>query len=113
MRLDGFSEPVPDILLLRRRERGYRDRHPTPEDVFLLVQVADTSLRYDRAVKVPLYARHGVPEVWIVNIRGQAVEVYRDPSPGGYRDARTLKRGETLQVLALPDVTLRVDEILG
>lgn len=113
LRLDGFSEPVPDILLLQRRPGGYRDRHPTPDDVLLLVEVADTTLRYDRNVKAPLYASHGVPEVWLVNIRGQVVEVYRDPSPEGYRDVQRYGRGSTLHVQALPDVTLTVDEILG
>jgi Uma2 family endonuclease len=75
--------------------------------------VAETSADYDRQVKVPLYARHGVAEAWLVDLAAGAVEVYRGPGAGSYGEVRTLGRGETLSPLAFPELTLTVDEILG
>jgi Uma2 family endonuclease len=77
--LDAFNEPQPDLMLLRPREDRYRQSHPTAADVLLLVEVAESSLAYDRGTKLPLYARHGIPEVWIVDLAGRAVEVHAAP----------------------------------
>jgi Uma2 family endonuclease len=84
LRLDEFNEPEPDVVLLRPRADDYRTSHPTASDVLLLVEVSDTSLSYDRSVKVPLYAKFGIPEVWIVDIAGATIEVYRAPKNGDY-----------------------------
>jgi Uma2 family endonuclease len=111
--LDRHSEPLPDLMLLRPRPDFYGTAHPTPADAFLVVEVADTSLDRDRGRKLPLYARAGVPEVWIVNRQADAVEVFRDPSGGDYRERRQFERGQTLAPLAFPDLALRVDDILG
>jgi len=111
--LSERSEPQPDLTLLLSREDFYRQRHPRPEDVFLLVEVADTSLAYDRMVKVPLYARARVPEVWIVDLVGQLVHVYREPSAGEYRDVRSVGPGEHVSPSAFPDVELEVSEWVG
>ena len=91
LRLDTFNEPEPDLMLLRPRADDYRASHPTAVDVLILIEVSDTSLPYDRGTKLALYARFGVPEVWIVDIFGAAVEVYRQPKEGGYssRERRT------------------------
>jgi Uma2 family endonuclease len=113
LRLSDYSEPVPDIMLLRPRSDFYRSGHPTPADVILLVEVSDTTLRYDRGVKLPLYAREGVPEVWIVEIGPDQLTVHRDPSPTGYRNSQVLRRGERISLSAFPDVNLAVDDILG
>ncbi|OGU03181.1 MAG: hypothetical protein A2085_00335 [Gemmatimonadetes bacterium GWC2_71_10] len=78
-----------------------------------LIGVADTSLEYDRGTKVPLYARSGIAEVWLVNVTGDVVEIFREPRGGRYSDVRTARRGETLTPLALPQVGLGVDDILG
>ena len=78
-----------------------------------LIGVADTSLEYDRGTKVPLYARSGIAEVWLVDLAGSAVEVFRAPRNGRYTDVRTARRGETLTPLALPQVGMGVDDILG
>jgi Uma2 family endonuclease len=83
------------------------------EDVLLLVEVSNFSLRFDRQTKVPLYARHGVGEVWIVDLAGEAVEVYREPSPGGYGLVEQRRRGETVSPAAFPDLEIAVAEILG
>jgi Uma2 family endonuclease len=113
LRLSDFSEPQPDLLLLKPRADNYRSEHPTPADVLLLVEVADSSLRYDRGVKLPLYARHGVPEVWIVNIGEGVVEVYRDLKEEAYRATTRAARGEVLEPAALPGLRIPVTEVLG
>jgi Uma2 family endonuclease len=107
------SEPVPDVMLLHRRADFYRNHHPTAAESFLVIEVADTSLRFDRNVKIPLYARQGVPEAWIVDLRGDAVLTYGEPSEHGYRVVETKRRGESITIAALPDLTIQVDEILG
>jgi Uma2 family endonuclease len=111
--LDRHSEPQPDLMLLKPRPDFYGTAHPTPEDALLLVEVADTSLERDRGRKLPLYARTGVPEVWIVNRQADAVEVFRRPAPGGYGERRLFSRGQTLASVAFPDLELSVDAILG
>ncbi len=112
IRLDDFSEPEPDIALLRPRDDFYAAAHPGANDVLLLIEVSDTSARFDRSVKLPLYASHGIREVWIVDVAGRAVEVCRDPRGRGYRD-RSLLAGGEISPLAFPDLVLRVDAILG
>lgn len=113
LRLGDRSETQPDILLLRPRDDYYASAHPTADDVFLLIEVADRSLRHDRSVKVPLYARHGIREVWLVDLVSDAVEVHRKPAPDGYSDSQRFARGATLAPEALPDLSLTVDAILG
>jgi Uma2 family endonuclease len=111
--VDRHSEPQPDLMLVARREDFYRTAHPTPEDALLVVEVANTSLGHDRRRKLPLYARTGVPEVWIVNRRADAVDVFREPSSDGYRDQFHRGRGEHVAPSAFPDLRLSVDELLG
>jgi Uma2 family endonuclease len=111
--LDPHSEPEPDVALVRRRAGGYGTRHPSPEDVLLLVEVADTSVLYDRRQKVPLYARAGIAEVWLVSLPDQTLTVYRDPARADYQSVLELRRGERVAPLAFPDRELAVDQILG
>jgi len=113
VRLSDFSEPEPDVALLRPRPDLYRARKPRAEDVLLLVEVADTSLDYDRRTKLPRYAAAGIPEVWIVNLVDQRVEVYRDPRPDGYATHTVHARGDSLAPASLPEVAIAVGEILG
>ncbi|MPZ13025.1 MAG: Uma2 family endonuclease [Chloroflexi bacterium] len=112
LRLSNVSEPVPDVMLLRPRPDFYVE-HPTPSDVLLLVEVSDTSLAYDRGRKLPLYAREGVPEVWLVEIGPGTISVHREPSPAGYCISETRGRGEPLAPSAFPDAVFNVDDILG
>jgi len=111
--VDRYSEPQPDIMLLRPRADFYGTAHPTPADALLLVEVADTSLRHDRVRKLPLYARREVSEVWIVNRRAEAVEVFRDPIRGRYRVEEQRRRGQTVTPAAFPDLVIAVSDILG
>ncbi|MCO6416982.1 Uma2 family endonuclease [Siccirubricoccus sp. KC 17139] len=113
LRLSEFSEPEPDLLLLKPRADRYRSEHPTAADVLLLIEVANTSLRYDRDVKLPLYAKHGVPEVWIVNLTEGLIEVYRDPKDEAWLTTRRVMPGETVEPAALPGLRLAVDAVLG
>jgi Uma2 family endonuclease len=113
LRLGPDSEPEPDLLLLKRRANFYRRHHPTPEDVFLLVEVADNTVDYDRSVKIPLYGRCGVPEVWLVNLPEGIIEVYRSPHFTGYAEKLILSAGQRAQVAAFPDVSLDVSELFA
>lgn len=116
IRLGNRVEPQPDVALLRPRDDLYLERHPDPGDVLLVIEVADTSAAYDRGTKLPMYARAGIPEAWLADWsdrRRPTLEVHRDRSPDGYRDVRRLGRGERVALLALPDVELAVDELLG
>jgi len=112
LRLDAHNEPMPDLMLLRPRTDDYQDRHPGAADVLLLVELSDTSLAYDRGTKVPLYARFGVPEVWIVDLRGAAVEVYRQPEGGAYAVMERLTSGPLAPAL-VPGVALDVGALVG
>jgi Uma2 family endonuclease len=113
IRLSDYSEPEPDITLLRLRADYYRTRKPRPDDVLLLIEVADSSIDYDQTTKLPRYATAGIVEVWIVNLGDDRVEVYRDPEGDGYATQKTFVRGDSVAPEALPDLVLRVDEILG
>ena len=113
VRVSERAEPEPDVMLLRRRPEPYRSAHPGPSDALLVVEVSDTTLRYDRNTKVPYYAHHGIAEVWLVNLREDVIEVYREPSGGAYLQVTQARRGETLAPLAFPDSALEVEELLG
>lgn len=112
VQLGEFSEPQPDLALLRSRADFYADAHPTVTDILLLIEVADTSVGFDRDVKVSLYARSGVPEVWLVDLTAACVDVYRQPSPEGYLEVRRLQRDQRLMPLSLPDIDLSIEQIL-
>ncbi|MGH7341541.1 MAG: Uma2 family endonuclease [Candidatus Rokuibacteriota bacterium] len=112
LRLGERSEPQPDLMLLRPRDDDYADALPTAADVLLAIEVADRSLAFDREVKLSLYARHGVPEVWLVDLASRSVGVHRDPSGEAYRESRTAGSGDRLTVEALAGLEFRVDEIL-
>jgi Uma2 family endonuclease len=111
VRLGERQEPQPDLVLLRRLQRRRRTT-PTADDVLLLIEVADSSLAYDRRTKVPMYAHAGIAEVWIVNLDHDRVEVYREPAGDRYASMTTYERDGVLSLLAFPDITIRCEEIL-
>lgn len=113
IRLADYSLPQPDIAVVQWRGDFYASGHPEAEDVLLLVEVAESSLSYDRDLKLPVYARAGIPEVWIVALLPQMVEVYRAPGEHGYTETFQLRRGDTIAALHLPGLRLPVDGILG
>ena len=107
------TEPQPDLAIRRLRAVPYKDREAFAEDVLLLIEVADTSLRYDRSTKLRLYAAAGVPEYWLVDCTTESIEVFRTPHAEGYRHVSRVAGGETVNVEAFLDVTLRVTEIFA
>jgi Uma2 family endonuclease len=111
--LNEYSEPQPDISLLRPRPDFYAQGHPTPADVLLVVEVADSSTQFDREIKLPLYTQAMLPEVWLVNLPDDAVECYSQPTNGAYQVTQTLKRGESLVSPASTNLNLDVNAILG
>jgi Uma2 family endonuclease len=113
IRLGADSEPQPDLTLLRPRPDFYARAHPGPGDVLVVIEVADTTLAFDRAVKVPLYARAGIGEVWLVDLAGDAIEVYRQPAQGRYSDVTRLGRGQRLTCEALSGLAVAIDAVLG
>jgi Uma2 family endonuclease len=113
IRLSDFSAPQPDVTVLRWRDDFYRKGTARPEDVLLLVEVARSSLDYDRRTKLPRYAAAGIGEVWIVNLVDEQIEVYRSPVRDQYTLRSIHRRGETVSPLGFPDVTIRVEEVLG
>jgi Uma2 family endonuclease len=114
VRLDAASEPEPDLALVRPRADDYAGHHPTPDDVVLLVEVADTSLGFDRDVKLPLYARAGIPEVWIVALEAGAVHVFRQSDADRYAEHTVHTGGERLTVRLLPNAApIPVDAVFG
>ena len=102
--LSRHNEPEPDLALVRRRVDGYRFAHPASEDIFLVVEVSDTTLVHDPEVKVPLYAWAGIPETWLMNLPDDRIEVYRDPAPEGYRSITLVPRDGAVTPLTFPDV---------
>ena len=110
--LDDFSEPQPDLMLLKRAPDFYEKRHPGPDDVFLLIEVSDSTLVFDHEQKLPLYGRAGIREVWIVNLPEQTVEVYREPHFQGYASSEILRPGSQAHPLAFSDVAVDVAGLL-
>jgi Uma2 family endonuclease len=113
LRLSDDSEPQPDLMLLRPTVDRYRSAHPGPGDVLLLIEVADTTLAFDRETKLPLYAKHAVVEVCILDLDAKRLEVYREPAVGGYR--RKLERQETESIapVTLPAAVLKVGAVFA
>jgi Uma2 family endonuclease len=110
---DDMSELQPDVTLLRPRADFYASAHPGADDVLLPIEVADSSLRLDRRVKIPLYARAGIVEAWLLDLTTEHVEVFRGPTGSRYREMVRLTRGARLAPLAFPDLALVVDDLLG
>ncbi len=111
-RLNDYSEPEPDVMLLRRRDDFYRSGHPAPADVLLLIEVSDSSLPFDCNQKLPRYAAAGIPEVWIVNRPDRRIESYADPAGDEYATVRHYDPGESIAPRAFPDIVLQVDQII-
>ena len=112
IRLEGNSELEPDVALLRFRADEYFAGHPGPEDTLLVVEVADTTLAYDREVKALLYAAAGLPQMLIMDLNGDCIEDLTDPGPDGYRQRVLRRRGDKIRLVALPDLEFAVADLL-
>lgn len=113
VRLGEHDEPEPDLALVHPRADFFVSGHPTAQDAFLLVEVSDTSVEYDRQVKASLYARNGIPEYWQVDVNRDHLVVYRDPTADGYATTGVLRRGETISPLAFPELRIAISDVLG
>jgi len=107
VRLDDRSEPQPDLALLKPGD--YMDRLPGPQDVLLVIEVATTSIEFDREIKLGLYARHNIPEVWLLDLNAGELGVYREPVEGRYRGQQKPMASDAVSPLLLPDVALKLD----
>ena len=113
VRLGPSSEPQPDLMLLHRESFGHGAARP--DDVLVLIEVSDTTLTYDRDVKIPLYAQAGIPEVWLIDLPNGVIWRYTDPHPNGYRLIERFNRGDTLISRPLPSVMIElvVNDLVG
>lgn len=113
VRLDRFHEPQPDIVLLRPQPDFYASHLPAPPDILLVIEIAESSLQYDRDVKVGIYARSGIPEYWLADLDARVVWRYSDPNNGVYRKSVRWERGQAMAPAALPDCTIAVADLLS
>jgi Uma2 family endonuclease len=111
LRLNRYNEPQPDLMLLRPRADYYRRSHPTAEDVLVLIEISDSTWRYDREIKVPLYARHGVREAWIVGLKARELHCFRAPHNGQYTDVIAIQTPGTIPVPTLGGVEIDLSEL--
>ena len=109
--LDDNSQPQPDLAILKPRDDFYESGLPTPADILLIIEVADSSLDYDRHVKAPLYAAVGIPEMWLFDVNQKLIEGYTQPSRSGYKQIHRYDEGDTLSIIAFPDVTFNWHEM--
>jgi Uma2 family endonuclease len=112
VRLGLFNEPEPDLVLLRPRDDFYASRHAGPEDILLIVEIAESSIEYDRDVKARLYAEFGVPEYWLADLTGDLVRRYATPEQGLYHTVEQHRRGESLAPALLPSCVIAADALL-
>jgi hypothetical protein len=112
--LEPWSEPEPDLVLLRPREDYYKTRHPEPKDVLLVVEVADATVAFDRHTKLPLYARHAIPEAWLIDLPAATLEIHREPGEAGYARVAPLGPGDlaAVPVPGIPNTTLDLTGLL-
>lgn len=112
VRLDSYNEPQPDLALLRPCGDFYSRSHPQADDVLLIVEVAETSLAYDLKIKLPLYARHGIPEVWVLDLNGHCLNLFSRPEDGAYKDSSTLTQAGPLAPLMLPQARIELEGLI-
>lgn len=112
VRLASGNEPEPDIAIAYRKSDGYVSQHPGPEDIVLLIEVADSTVGFDRRHKLPIYAMHGIPEVWLGDINARSVEVHDDPIAGGYARMRVLGMDAILTLAVFPEVEISVSDVM-
>jgi Uma2 family endonuclease len=112
VRLDDYSEPEPDVAVVHPDPSFYEDHHPTPAEVYLLIEVSDTTLKFDRETKAPVYARSGIEEYWVLDVQERRLHVYREPSANGYQSETILAEELTVSPLAFPECVIRVKDML-
>lgn len=112
IRLNDYSEPEPDVAVVRPSPNFYETHHPTPSEVFLLIEVSDTTLKFDRETKAPAYGRSGIAEYWVLDVNDRKLHVYRMPDATGYQSEAILAEALTVAPLAFPDCMITIQEML-
>ena len=112
IRLDNFSEPEPDLAIVKGNILDYAQAHPGAEDVYLVIEVADSTLKQDCEVKDKLYARSSIIEYWVIDIKNRQVQIFRDPTPTGYSSQLILTETHSVSPLAFPEISLAIASIL-
>jgi Uma2 family endonuclease len=110
--LRNYSEPQPDLAILKWRDDFYASALPTPEDILLIIEVADSTIAYDREVKMPLYDVNGIPEMWLFDVNQQIIEGYTQPSSSGYKRMQRYEQGDTLAMNAFPELNFNWEDLL-
>jgi Uma2 family endonuclease len=110
--LDNFSEPEPDLAIVKGTMFDYADRHPSPEDVYLVVEVADSTLKKDCEVKDKLYARSNITDYWVIDVKNRQVHIFRTPTPTGYDSHLILSESQAVSPLAFPSILIPISSIL-
>jgi len=113
LRVDENTVVQPDVMLLVRRDDYYVSKTPEPNNVLLLVEISDTTLLHDRNVKLPIYAHSGIPEVWIVDLQSEQIEVFTEPTSQDYVSSRIFSSGNVVSPSAFPDISMAVDDIIS
>ncbi|HEV2441757.1 MAG TPA: Uma2 family endonuclease [Steroidobacteraceae bacterium] len=113
LRLDSLSEPEPDLVLVRRRPDNYKRAHPSPADALLVVEVSESSLRFDMKRKLPLYARHGTPEVWIIDVAAPRIHFFHSPHETGFAHSSSTPQPGLVRLQTLPDVAVNLASLLS
>lgn len=109
--LKNHSEPQPDLAILKWRDDFYADALPTPNDILLVIEVADSTIAYDREIKMPLYAANAIPEMWLLDVNQQIIEEYSQPASSGYKKMQRYEQGDALSVNVFPEVIFNWEEI--
>ena len=112
LQLGDLSEPEPDFMLLRPSSDFYYENHPSSDDVLLLIEVADSSLKFDQNQKLRLYALHNIPEYWLLNVTDASLEIYRQPYDGLYAEKTTLRAGDKITLSQLNNISINIADIL-
>jgi Uma2 family endonuclease len=110
--LNDFSEPEPDLVLVAPPDERYLENHPKPKDIFLVLEIADSSLAYDREIKCPLFAQNGIIHFCLLNLQNRELEDYREPGPNGYRRKQTYSEAESFNLVAFPRISIKVKDLL-
>jgi Uma2 family endonuclease len=109
--LDDYSEPEPDIVLAKPPREIYLERHPTPEDILLIIEISDTTLGRDRITKSLAYAKAEIQQYLVLNLQNETNEEYREPNEDGYQFKRTLRKGDSLNLAAFPEVEIKINDL--
>lgn len=113
IQLDDYSEPQPDLVLAKLRDDFYETKPIQPEDIFLLIEVSDSTIQYDKEVKIPVYAKNKIQEVWLVNLNKNNLEIFREPENNSYHNLQTLNSKSTINLLIFPQLKINLSDIFG